>query len=339
MDNNTNNTNNTEIWVEKYRPTTLSNIVYSDNTINTILKKYVEMKNIPHLLLSGPSGVGKTSTIIAIAKELFPGDLYEKRVTILNASDERGIGIVRNKILPIASSYIPCVPNVPYFKLIIFDEADAMTGDAQRALRRLIELYSLTTRFCFICNYKHKIIRAIESRCAHIEFPQLDIKSGLSKLVDIAKMENMKIKSSYLTIVMNESHGDLRKAISLLQNISYVYKFKTSEKFGKNDIMNVCNIVPDSTINTIIKFCSHKKTKIVTLNKLAFKLIYMSYILENLIIKLVDTIRESTKIKDKIKSNMIILLTESYMATNMGVNNYVCLLDLLLKLTECFRSE
>lgn len=323
---------NTNIWVEKYRPLKLNDVVYCNSFIKQVFEQYIINKNIPHLLLSGPSGVGKTSTIISIAKELFPGKLYDKHVTIMNASDERGIDIVRNKILTISSKYIFCDEKTPPFKLIILDEADAMTREAQFALKRLIELHSKTTRFCFICNYKHKIIRPIESRCTHIVFPQLNNEYGITRLKKIAKLENIKISTKHLAILLDQSSGDLRKAISMLQNLSYIYK-TNSNKITINDINNICDIVPTPVISKIIATCKTSKS-VNDLNELAKYLYYNSFSTSGIIDKLINEIRISTEFDDLKKAEIFIELMETYKIVKIGGDEYICVLNLLCVLNE-----
>ena len=138
-------------WVEKNRPSKLEEICYQDN-VKKGLYNFISNKNIPHLLFFGPSGCGKTSTIIAMAKQLF-GKHYRDRIKELNASDERGINVVREKIKNYAQESINHDPNLPPWKIIILDEADNMTSESQYALRRIMEEYSKVTRFCIICNY------------------------------------------------------------------------------------------------------------------------------------------------------------------------------------------
>ena len=152
-------------WVEKYRPESLDQITTQYNIIQS-LKNGIKTKNIPHLIFYGGPGCGKTSTILALAKELFGKKNYLNRIIELNASDERGINVVREKIKMYAKQAINYKDDMPPWKIIILDEADTMTSDSQFALRRIIEENSKITRFCFICNYHNKIIDPIISRCS-----------------------------------------------------------------------------------------------------------------------------------------------------------------------------
>ena len=152
--------NNDKLWVEKYRPDSLDEVSAQSNVIQS-LRSAIKTKNIPHLIFFGPSGCGKTSTIIALAKDLFGVENYADRIIELNASDERGINIIRDKIKKYSKQSIKKLDDAPPWKIIVLDEADTMTTDSQFALRQIMEKYSNITRFCIICNYYNKIIDPI----------------------------------------------------------------------------------------------------------------------------------------------------------------------------------
>lgn len=200
-------------WVEKYRPQKLSEIIGQDNIINS-LKKIFEGGSFPHLLFYGGSGSGKTSTILAILNDYF-GKKKKLMVMRLDASDDRGINSVREEIKGFAEKRNYFMKGI---KVIILDEADSMTFDAQFALRRIIEKYSSSTRFCLICNYDNKIIPAIKSRCAEFKFNPISNKNMFKQLELIAKKENLKYDKKSLDIINNISKGDMRKAINLMQS-------------------------------------------------------------------------------------------------------------------------
>lgn len=180
---------------------------------------------LPHMLFYGPPGTGKTSTILALAKELYGPEMFRTRVLELNASDERGISIVREKVKDFARMQLsnppphykdkyPCPP----YKIIILDEADSMTQDAQSALRRTMETYSKITRFCLICNYVTRIIDPLASRCSKFRFKALDQGNARKRLEDIAENEGMELESGAVETLIECSDGDLRKAITFLQS-------------------------------------------------------------------------------------------------------------------------
>lgn len=180
---------------------------------------------LPHMLFYGPPGTGKTSTVLALAKELYGPELFKTRVLELNASDERGISIVREKVKNFARMQLsnpppkykdkyPCPP----YKIIILDEADSMTQDAQSALRRTMETYSKITRFCLICNYVTRIIDPLASRCSKFRFKSLDQGNAKKRLEEIAQKEDVKLETGAVETLIKSSEGDLRKAITFLQS-------------------------------------------------------------------------------------------------------------------------
>lgn len=203
------------VWVEKYRPTNFNNIIGQDKNINMI-KNMIKNNSLPHLLFHGTSGVGKTTTINAIVNEIY-GDNKIFMVMRLDASDDRGINTVRDEIKGFAEKLTLFNKGV---KLIILDEVDSMTFDAQFALRRIIEKYSDNTRFCLICNYENKIIQPIKSRCVCIRFYPINNNIIFDRLKYICKNENIKYSTNGLNIIVNISNGDMRKAINILQSLS-----------------------------------------------------------------------------------------------------------------------
>lgn len=201
-----------EVWVEKYRPQKLSDVVGHAGIVER-LTAYVKTGSLPHLMFAGPAGVGKTTCALALAKELF-GDTWRQNFNELNASDERGIGVVRGKIKEFART--APMGHAP-FRVILLDEADALTGDAQAALRRTMERFSSITRFVLSCNYSSKIIEPIQSRCAVFRFKPLASEEIKSALRRIAKVESLEIAADGLEAILYVAHGDLRKAINTLQ--------------------------------------------------------------------------------------------------------------------------
>ena len=205
------------MWVEKYRPSKLSDVVDQDEIIgslDSLLKNQAEM---PHLLFSGSAGVGKTTVALCISKQIL-GDRWRDHTLELNASDERGINMVRERVKRF-SRYAALDSEIP-FKIIILDEADEMTSDAQTALRRIIEDTSKFCRFILIANNISKIISPIQSRCAVFKFTAIPEKNTISHLKLIAKKEKIKVDDKGLKAISEYSGGDLRHAINLMQAVA-----------------------------------------------------------------------------------------------------------------------
>ena len=284
--------------VEKYRPNKLSEIVGQDTIINS-LRKIFEGGSFPHLLFYGGSGSGKTSTIMSILNDYF-GKKKKLMVMRLDASDDRGINSVREEIKGFAEKKNYFTKGI---KVIILDEADSMTFDAQFALRRIIEKYSSTTRFCLICNYDNKIIPAIKSRCAEFKFNPINNNIMKEKLKSIADNENLKYDDKSIDIVTGIAKGDLRKAINLMQsssiNISDTESYLNANLCYNvagyplpDEIEKITNILIDPTKNleTSIK----KIHKIVLSNGYSISII-LKEIIENLIVKITNNEIDSSE--------------------------------------------
>jgi len=212
------------LWTEKYRPGTFDAIKGQKEIVKR-LRAFVEQKNMPHLLFSGPAGVGKTTTALVIAKQLF-GDTWTSNMLELNASDERGIDIVRNKVKDFART--KAIGDVP-FKIIYLDECDALTKEAQQALRRTMENYTRTTRFVLSCNYSSKIIDPIQSRCAIFRFKSLASEEIQSLLEDVAQKEGLTIDENGKKALLDVAEGDCRRLENILQACASLTKVITED--------------------------------------------------------------------------------------------------------------
>ena len=233
------------------------------------------------MLFYGPPGTGKTSTILALAKELYGPQMMRSRVLELNASDERGISIVREKVKDFARMQLttptasdkdkyPCPP----FKIIILDEADSMTQDAQSALRRTMETYSKITRFCLICNYVTRIIDPLASRCSKFRFKSLDQGNAKKRLEEIADKEGVPLEAGAIDALIKFSEGDLRKAITFLQSAARLVgamapgqEEDAAEKMDVDRkpvtvkiIEDIAGVIPDSTVEELVESMRPKKT-------------------------------------------------------------------------------
>ena len=211
------------IWTEEYRPTKFSEVVGQDNTIKRI-ESLTNSLNIPHLMFAGPAGTGKSTLALIVVKELFKEN-WKDNYLELNASDERGIQIVREKVKNFART--KSLGNVP-FKVIFLDEADALTPEAQQALRRTMENYSVTCRFILSCNYSSKVIDPIQSRCAIFRFKLLE-KKDIEKVKIIAEKEDLTISSEAIETIYEGSEGDCRRSINILQSTAAISPSITAE--------------------------------------------------------------------------------------------------------------
>ena len=237
------------IWTEKYRPTTFAEIKGQKEIVEKI-RAFVESGNMPHLLFSGPAGVGKTTLSLVIAKQLF-GDNWRQNTLELNASDERGIDVIRVKVKDFART--KAIGNVP-FKLIYLDESDALTKDAQQALRRTMENYTRTCRFIFSCNHSSKIIDPLQSRCAVFRFKPLS-KPEIFAVIDIISAEERENKAAVLPDAVKEalyevSDGDCRRLTNILQSC-FVIK-KEGEIITPEDVYSMASVAKPKEVNEVL---------------------------------------------------------------------------------------
>nr|XP_027206237.1 replication factor C subunit 4-like [Dermatophagoides pteronyssinus] len=271
--------NKFKTWVEKYRPSKLDDIVYQTEIINSLQNIITSNAcNLPNFLFYGPPGTGKTSTIIALAKQLFGVEQYKNRVLELNASDERGIQVIRDKVKSFAQRTISTNNNqkLAAIKIIVLDECDSMTKEAQSALRRIMEKYSKTTRFCLICNYVSKIIDPIISRCTVYRFKPLKIDLIKTTLLKIGSQEGFKINDETLDILIKISDGDLRKAITLIQTLSLISDSNDCNEISPDDICEIAGQVPMKCIEHFFNICRNSKSYSQLLNETT-KIIHSGY--------------------------------------------------------------
>lgn len=316
-----------DIWKSAYKGYRYKGDEYDFDVVKLDYGDYCgfEIDGNKRFLLGDFTVTHNTSSILAVAMELFGPKKFNERVIELNASDERGINVVRNKILTIAKSAVGSDDPkylCPPFKIIILDEADAMTTEAQSALKKPIEENSNITRFCFICNYIDQIIEPIRSRCVKFRFKPLDCESICNKLIDISVNEKMIINNDAIKLIATISNGDMRKAIMLLQNLNYLNKH-----IDVNDVYEISNIVPITEISRIINTCLSQD--LMAIQAMANNIILKSFPLNQLLSQLTEYVVNSN-LDDKAKSIICINISETQKKLNDGADEYLQLLNVLV---------
>jgi len=251
-------------WNEKYRPKKIADVAHQEQVTET-LEQTLQTGELPHMLFYGPPGTGKTTTALALVKELFGPKVFTYRVKEMNASDDRGIKAVREKIKTFAKLKVTRKdPNYlcPPYKVIILDEADSMTHDAQAALRRTMEEYIKDTRFILCCNYVSRIIEPLQSRCQKYYFKPLG-KDGIRKrLLHICEQEGVDMQEDAIDAVIHVSEGDCRRSIGFLQSASQAFGVEHPDCPGKirvsaDAILNVASAIPMEWTDRMVTACCH----------------------------------------------------------------------------------
>ncbi|KAJ3127550.1 hypothetical protein HK098_006228 [Nowakowskiella sp. JEL0407] len=318
-------------WVEKYRPKNMDDISSHSDIVN-VLRASLASKNLPHLLFYGPPGTGKTSTILALANELYGPTFMKSRVLELNASDERGIDVIREKVKSFAKTTVtqsaPGYPSPPY-KIIILDEADSMTTEAQSALRRTMETYSKITRFCLICNYVSKIIDPLMSRCAKFRFKPLDDTSVMDRILTVARGEGVICDEAVAKSLVEVSGGDLRKAIMYLQTASTIHE---NEPILLDSVAEIAGVVPEDVVTRVIKTWQSKRTG--EIEKIANEIIRSGFSVAQLFSQISDRLVVDPHVTSKQKAKAFQVLGKSDFSLLTGADEHLQLLNTLLQLKE-----
>ena len=273
-------------WIEKYKPKTFEDFGYHIDIINTIKNN---IDNLPNMIFSGPPGCGKTTLINIICDLIYKDSkkTKKKNCLFLNASDERGITDVKNKI----KNFCMKTPYNHDFKIIILDEADAITYEAQTALRKIMENYSKTTRFCFLCNYDNKIINPIISRCIKFNFTKLSNQYIKYFLNLVLEKENIKTKDYYIDNITKYTNGDLRKSLIILETIT-----KVKHILSENEVKKILGIIRDDEIYFFLN-----KIKEDNIVKLSQQVLANSYPIKLFIEKYTEIILKDNTVINKYK--------------------------------------
>ncbi|KZZ92731.1 DNA polymerase III, clamp loader complex, gamma/delta/delta subunit [Ascosphaera apis ARSEF 7405] len=374
--------NRLQPWVEKYRPKTLDDVAAQDHTV-TVLQRTLQASNLPHMLFYGPPGTGKTSTILALSKSLFGPSLYRSRILELNASDERGINIVREKIKDFARTQLSHPPSdpayrekypCPPFKIIILDEADSMTQDAQSALRRTMERYSRITRFCLVCNYVTRIIDPVASRCSKFRFKTLDGGAAGGRLEEIIASENLRVDDGVVDCLLRCSEGDLRRAITYLQSAARLVgavgagnnssKGKKGSKDQDEDtdmdmdadqddtttekklitvdmIEEIAGVVPTDIIDKLAQAAQPSKTQSTyeAVAKVTTDLIADGWSASQVLNQLYNSIIFNESIPDLQKNDLLLIFSEIDKRLVDGADEHLTVLDLVLRIANVLKRS
>lgn len=305
--------------IEKYRPKSLKDMVSHEEILNTI-NLFLEKKNIPHFLFHGPPGTGKTSCILAIARSMY-GDVFKKNTLELNASDDRGINVVRERIKEFCNTLN--ISSKASVKLVILDEADMMTTAAQNALRRVIEKYTKNVRFCLICNQVSKIIPAIQSRCMRFRFSPLKKEQCAERIQAICTQENIPIDSLTIEKIVEIGKGDMRKILNIVES--------THMSYGTVSIDNVysCTGLPseyqiDYIFNTVFENEQAQAFKIIQEYKMN-----NGFSTNDLVLEVLKKVRKNNTLSTDLKIALYKKFQKMDYLNNIGGNEKIVLSNLL----------
>ncbi|DBA82816.1 hypothetical protein WJX77_008579 [Trebouxia sp. C0004] len=309
-------------WVEKYRPQLVKDIVGNVEAVSR-LRIIAEEGNLPNIILAGPPGTGKTTSVLCLAHQLL-GPSYRDAVLELNASDDRGIDVVRNKIKMFAQKKVTLPPG--RHKIIILDEADSMTSGAQQALRRTMEIYSSTTRFALACNQSTKVIEPIQSRCAIVRFSKLGDKEILSRVVYVCQQEKVPYVPEGLEAIIFTADGDMRQALNNLQATHSGFSLINQE-----NVFKVCDQPHPILVANLISHCL--SAEIDNAYNIMKHLCDLGYSATDIITTLFRVVR-NYKMQEFLKLEFIKEVGFCHMRISDGVNSRLQLSGLLAKLCK-----
>ncbi|KAK9470872.1 P-loop containing nucleoside triphosphate hydrolase protein [Dipodascopsis tothii] len=308
-------------WVEKYRPVVLGDIVGNTETIER-LKIIARDGNMPHVIISGMPGIGKTTSVLCLARTLL-GENYREGVLELNASDERGVDVVRNRIKTFAQKKV----NLPAGrqKIVILDEADSMTAQAQQALRRTMEIYSATTRFAFACNQSNKIIEPLQSRCAILRYSRLTDEQVLRRLMEIIKAEDVQYSEDGVAALIFAAEGDMRQAINNLQSTVAGFGFVSGD-----NVFRVVDSPHPIAVQAMVKACQEGKIEaaLETLRTLWDK----GYSAVDVVSTMFRVVKTMDSLNEFVKMEYIKEIGFTHMRVLDGVSTYLQLTGCLARL-------
>ena len=335
-----------------------------------MLSRTLQSSNLPHMLFYGPPGTGKTSTILALAKQLYGPELMASRVLELNASDERGIAIVRAKVKDFARMQLSTAPAgaayrarhpCPPFKIVVLDEADSMTQDAQAALRRTMETYSRMTRFCLVCNYVTRIIDPLASRCSKLRFKSLAPAAAERRVADIAALERVALAPAAAAALVRVADGDLRKAITFLQSAARLAGARNDDDDGDDadamdvddasapavsvqSVQEIAGVVPDATLARLLDAVfsrtsagaaagakAKKPTRYDAIALVVEDLVAEGWSAAQMVAQLYEAIMYDARVADTHKVKIAAVFSDTDKRLVDGADEHLALLDLSLK--------
>ncbi|KAI9505775.1 Subunit of heteropentameric Replication factor C (RF-C) [Coemansia spiralis] len=318
-------------WVEKYRPKNINEVTAQEEVVQ-VLRSSLETKNLPHLLFYGPPGTGKTSTILALTRDMYGPDAAKTRVLELNASDERGISVIREKVKNFARAVVsqadPKYPSPPY-KIVILDEADSMTGDAQAALRRIMEKYSRITRFCLVCNYVSRIIEPLASRCTKFRFKSLPRDQAIARVKEVAELEYVNCADGAVDALVECAEGDLRRAMMSLQSASRMVQGRALDA---EMVAELVGVIPADFVKTLRGAWGVSSAQ--KIRGLVDDVVYSGYPASRVLSQLHDLVIEDQQLNSLQKAKIAIVMASVDKALSDGADEQLQLFDMMMQASQ-----